>query len=117
MREVHGDLGGNLPGALAIHLVKLGIPFDLVEEEIGRMTEVAYGKTTSRQVLGVMNEYAFMAKILSQRLRQSPGHVSLRLAETPVGPLKEHFPVDATRNLLFDTRRRESIFVVPPDLS
>lgn len=117
MREVHGDLGRNLPGALAVHLVKLGIPFNLVEEEIRRMTEVAYGKTASRQVLGVMNEYAFMAKILFQRLGQNPGHVSLRLAETPVGPLKGHFPVDATRNLLFDARRRETISVVTPDPS
>lgn len=64
-----------------------------------------------------MNEYAFMAKIHFQRLGQSPRHVSLRLADTPVGPLKEHFPVDATRNLPFDARRRETISVVTPDPS
>ncbi len=54
MREVQGDLGGNLPGALAVHLVKLGIPSDLVEEEIVRMKEVVFAKTASRQVLGAM---------------------------------------------------------------
>jgi hypothetical protein len=114
MREVHGDLAGHLPGALAVHLAKLGIPFDLVEEEVERMKEVTFARTADRQVLGVMNEYAFMTKIHLQRMDQTPNRVSFLLADGVVGPLKERSPAGEARNLLLDARRRATFGVVPP---
>jgi hypothetical protein len=62
-----------------------------------------------------MTDFAFMAKIHLQRIGETPCQVNLRLSDTPVGPLKVHFPVDAARHLLFDARRRESMRIVSPD--
>lgn len=112
MRDVQKDLGGHLPGVLAVHLAKLGVPIDLVEEEVDRMKEMTIAKTASRQLLGVMNEYAFMTKIHLQQPGQSPERVALLLAGGVVGPLKHRSPAEAARDLLFDARRRETMKVL-----
>ena len=53
-------------------------------------------KTASRSVLGVMNEFKFLAEVEAQFVdEQDLLSLSLRLAETPCGPLyKRHISPD-----------------------
>jgi hypothetical protein len=72
------------------------LPAAFIEEEVHEMGVLRLAKTDSRRVLGVMNEFAFLADV-----RHGGGHgdgqylaLSVELAHTPCGPLyKTHtFP-------------------------
>lgn len=67
-------------------LLALGVPDAAVAREIAQMDEVAYAKTASRQVLGIMNDFA---RPLGFFLDEEPSllAVALKLAETPCSPL------------------------------
>jgi len=67
-------------------LTAYGIEREVIEGETAAMAEIAYGKTTSRQLLGVLVE---LARLLPFDLEQTATllETSLRLAETPCGPL------------------------------
>ena len=69
---------------------------DFVEVELSEMNEVRTAKTASRSVLGVMNEFKFLAEVETQFVDDHDLlSLSLRLAETPCGPLyKRHISPD-----------------------
>lgn len=83
------------PGARLVERVRtsvgnvlhaLGIESRAIDMEIAAMSDFTYGKTASKQVLGVMNEYAW----LLEAWLKDPEHlldVSIKLANTPVSPL------------------------------
>lgn len=78
------------PAALAAVLDALGIDPRLVAHEVGEMTDVVVTSTASRQVLGVMNEFVFMAEHGIGRGSRDPRDLlglSVWLADTIVGPL------------------------------
>ena len=58
------------------------------------MMDAVIGKTLSRQVLGSMNDFVRMLD--SYRGAGSLLEVSLRLAETPCGPLRMNSPREET---------------------
>jgi hypothetical protein len=87
-------LAPRLREALAQMLGALGIPEAAVAAEQEEMIDARIGKTLSRQVLGSMNDFARMLD--SYRGAGSLLAVSLRLAETPCGPLRMNSPGEAT---------------------
>ena len=88
-------------GALDELLIALETDEAARAQELDDGGGVVVAKTASRQVLGVMNDFAFQAKCL---LQESPAeelfHLSLRLNQTPCGPLGYVRPSDATRKQL-----------------
>lgn len=81
-------LAKRLPLALKEVLRALDVPAQFIEAEIAGMEEVVYAKTANRSVLGVMNEFVFLAQGYRD-LDESvdPLSLSLKLSGTPCGPL------------------------------
>ena|SRR5215472_14610200 len=84
--------------ALRELLLALGIHEGAVEDEECAMADLAFGKTDNRRVLGSMNDFAWM---LEGYLHDPMSllELSLRLAETPCGPLNMNNPERATTDL------------------
>ena len=80
-------------------LLRLGIPAAAVEAERRELAEVRIGKTASRQVLGVMTDFAY----LMDAYREDPGDlegIAMRLADAPCGPLGMKRPADVAVEML-----------------
>ncbi len=76
------------PDCLGQTLEARGVAADFIEIEIGAMVNGQYAKTASRSVLGIMNEFGYLADWL--RDHRGPADLvtlALRLSETPCGPL------------------------------
>ena len=72
----------------------LGVSEETIAAEQEAMRDGVIGKTASRQVLGSMNDFAWMLD--AYRRAGTLLEVSLRLAETPCGPLKMNSPREET---------------------
>jgi hypothetical protein len=97
------SLAKRFPSALEGLLTALSLPARFIEPEIGSMADVRYAKTANRSVLGVMNEFAFLAEGYRDRNGLiDPLALSLELAQTPCGPLYKGavFPERAVRELV-----------------
>jgi hypothetical protein len=69
-----------------------GCSTSFVRTEIGEMQEHLLDRTRNRSVLGVMNEFAYLAEVYREQAVSADLHLlSLRLAETPCGPLYKTF--------------------------
>jgi hypothetical protein len=91
------NLASELSKALAAVLTGLGIGRDLIEQERFAMAQVSFSTTASRQVVGFMNEFAFMMSVrLEEERRVSMTELSLWLAGTPC---QRVFPDEATQEL------------------
>lgn len=78
------------PTAMSEVFHALGVARSFVASELDRMSDVVLAKTVSRQVLGVMNEFAFMAEHTISTGRSDPADLlglSVWLANTIVGPI------------------------------
>lgn len=78
-------VGGQVATVLAAH----GAPARFIAEELRHMRESSLGTTANRSVLGVMNEFVYLANVHREN---HVGAVDLcdlavRLAATPCGPL------------------------------
>lgn len=84
------------PAVLHTHLQAHSVSRDFVEAEFAKMSEIRTAKTANRSVLGVMNEFKFLAEVETQFVDEHDLlSLSLRLAETPCGPLyKRHISPD-----------------------
>lgn len=76
------------PDALGQTLGAHGVDGEFINAETAEMNEGRYAKTASRSLLGIMNEFSYLA----EAHRASSGEVNLvslalRLSETPCGPL------------------------------
>jgi len=95
---------GRFPAAMAEVFAALGIDPRFVEAETTEMESVVLAKTASRQVLGVMNEFVFMAEHTISTGRSDPDDLvgmSVWLANTIVGPISRddgHTPLGALQN-------------------
>jgi hypothetical protein len=81
-------LMGRFPSALRQTFGAHGVAEEFIEAETAEMTDGQYAKTANRSVLGIMNEFSYLA----EAYRESRGEVDLvsiafRLSETPCGPL------------------------------
>lgn len=81
-----------LGDVLAAHNAAAGY----VTPEASEMDQFRLAKTANRSVVGIMNELIFLADAYTEGIDQPDLHaLSLRLAETPCGPLyKRHISPD-----------------------
>ena len=91
---------------LAVVLAAHGIPQSVIDAELRQMDQVRLAKTLNRSVVGVMNEFGYLADAYR---RGDPGpdllQLALRLATTPCGPLyKRHVSPDRELAALMITR-------------
>lgn len=85
-------LVARFPAAMGEMLGALGVDPRFVESESTEMSSAVLAKTASRQVLGVMNEFAFMAEHTISAGRSDPLDLvglSVWLANTIVGPISK----------------------------
>ncbi|MEN8233595.1 MAG: hypothetical protein ABFR89_01555 [Actinomycetota bacterium] len=78
---------------------------DFIESEIAAMAEGRYAKTANRSVVGIMNEFRYLAEVhRAHRGVDDLLVLSLRLSETPCGPLyKRHVSPDRELDALVDS--------------
>lgn len=77
-----------IPKAIEHSLRLHGVDGSFVAAERAAMTEVRIAPTNDRSVLGVMNEFAFVGKQFQAIDPVDLAELSLRLADTPTGPLR-----------------------------
>ena len=84
------------PTALLAHLQAHEIGRSFTERELAEMDPRRLAKTASRSILGVMNEFKYLADVYAKLDGESDLlALSMRLAETPCGPLyKRHISPD-----------------------
>jgi len=86
-------LSARFPGELAVVLGRHGISRAAIDREMAAMTEVAFAKTANRSVLGIMNEFSFLAEGYRDYLETADLlTLSMRLADTPCSPIKYNSP-------------------------
>ena len=82
-------------------LTTLQIPADIVAVESRAMRDVTLTTTASRSVLGTMNDYAiYIEAAFHHEVGVALHTLSLKLADTPVGPFGYERPRDVARRLL-----------------
>lgn len=82
------NLVSRFPEHLTAVLVAHGIPKDFIEHELVQMGNVRYAKTSNRSVMGIMNQFSYMA----EAYRENDGAtdllaLSMWLSGTPCSPL------------------------------
>jgi hypothetical protein len=100
--------------ALCVVLRGHGVNSEVVDQERREMTEVRLAPTANRSVVGVMNEFTFLAD--AHRDRGVPLDLlglSLRLAGTPCGPLyQRHVSPDRELAALVDEATADGVIPV-----
>ena len=80
-----------VPDGLAQALAAHDVPEAFITQELSRMQEVRLGKTASRSVLGIMNEFTFLAQTMRGDTTTDLTDLARWLARTPCSPLfKRH---------------------------
>jgi hypothetical protein len=99
------------PGSFAQVATLLGIDHEFIADETAEMRDVTLAKTASRQVLGVMTEFAVMANHATATRRTDPTNLVERsawLATTIVGPIPTRLgstPLSALHHAITDAGR------------
>ena len=70
-----------------------------IADERARMSEIAFGRTRNRSLLGTLNDFAFMAQSVDARRTEpeSPEELMRFLSQTPILPLDGASPIELTR--------------------
>ena len=86
-------------------LDNVGVAAADIADERSRMSEIAFGRTRNRSLLGTLNDFAFMAQVGNARRPEpeSPEELMRFLAQTPILPLDGASPIELTR-ATFETR-------------
>ena len=86
------------PDAVCAALADVGIADECIAEERSRMSEIAFGPTMNRSLLGTLNDFAFMAQQgnANRAEQESPEELMRFLAQTPILPLKGASPIELT---------------------
>jgi hypothetical protein len=87
------------PDAVCDVLAAVGVAADDIADERSRMSEIAFGRTRNRSVLGTLNDFAFMAQQgnADRAEPESPEELMRFLAQTPILPLDGASPIALTR--------------------
>ena len=93
------------PNAVCQRLAVVGVAAQDIAKERLRMSEIAFGRTRNRSLLGTLNDYAFMAQQgnANRTEPESPEELMRFLAQTPILPLDGASPIELTR-AAFETR-------------
>lgn len=98
------SVAARFPNVLGTVLEALGVPLDLVVQEVQAMSEVSFAKTASRSILGSMTDFAFLAEhhLASGRNRTDLVGLSVALAHIPCSPLRkgDGFPDKAVLSMV-----------------
>ena len=80
-------------------LATVGIAAEDIADERSRMSEIAFGRTRNRSLLGTLNDFAFMAQQgnANRAEPESPEELMRFLAQTPILPLNGASPIELTR--------------------
>jgi hypothetical protein len=76
-----------LPAATAAVLAAHHVPDELIGAEVIEMADVRVVPTVSRSVVGVMNEFAYLAEMTRHHYMDDLLGLSVHLAGTPCSPL------------------------------
>jgi hypothetical protein len=92
-------LGTVFPDAVCERLSIVGVAAADIADERMRMSELAFGRTRNRSLLGTLNDFAFMAQSGNARGTEpgSPEELMRFLSQTPILPLDGASPIDLTR--------------------
>jgi hypothetical protein len=90
-------MANRFPEHLAAVLATLGTGRTFIDREIAAMAEVRFAKTANRSVVGIINEFSFLAGLRIGYDRDDdsaidPLATSIRLADTPCSPMKYNSP-------------------------
>ena len=87
------------PDAVCNVLAAVGIGPEDIADERSRMSEISFGRTNNRSLLGTLNDFAFMAQhsIANRAEPESPEGLLRFLAQTPILPLNGASPIELTR--------------------
>ena len=89
------SLAERFPAHLAAVLNALDVDAGFIAAQVAAMSEVQYAKTSNRSVLGIMNQFSYLAEGYREYLETSDLlELSLKLAHVPCSPLykRETFP-------------------------
>jgi len=94
-------LGAVFPDAVCGRLAIVGVSAADIADERARMSEIAFGRTRNRSLLGTLNDFAFMAQQanVNQVEPESPQELMRFLSQTPILPLDGANPINLTRAL------------------
>ena len=92
-------LGAVFPDAVCERLSIVGVAAADIADERMRMSELAFGRTRNRSLLGTLNDFAFMAQSGDARRTEpeSPEELMRFLSQTPILPLDGASPIELTR--------------------
>ncbi len=94
-------LSSRFAEGLATVLTTLDISPEVITAELREMRDVTFTTTASRSVLGTMNDYAiYIEAVFRDDVTVSLNPLSVKLADTPFGPLGYDQPRDVVRRLL-----------------
>jgi hypothetical protein len=87
------------PAAVCDVLANVGVATADIAGERSRMSEIAFGRTRNRSLLGTLIDYAFMAQQgnANQSEPESPEELMRFLAQTPILPLDGANPIALTQ--------------------
>jgi hypothetical protein len=92
-------LAAVFPDAVCEVLAIVGVSSSDIADECSRMSEIGFGRTRNRSLLGTLNDFAFMAQH-GNRTRtesESPEELVRFLSQTPILPLGGASPIELTR--------------------
>ena len=82
------DLAIRFPEHLANVLAAHGIPQQFIDYELAQMNEASYAKTSNRSVVGIINQFEYLAEGYREDLEANDLlWLSMILSETPCSPL------------------------------
>lgn len=91
-------LASRIPAELAKVLAAHGMDSAFIDAEVAAMHESAIAKTANRSVVGMLNEFSFLATVFREdRGIIDPVTLAMKLADTPCGPLRGNSPVRLLR--------------------
>jgi hypothetical protein len=92
------------PGAVCERLAIVGVISEDITDERARMSEIAFGRTRNRSLLGTLNDFAFMAQQgnVNRVEPESPEELMRFLSQTPILPLDGASPIELTRAVFHD---------------
>src|SRR5688572_6618283 len=87
------------PDAVCERLAIVGVNPEDVADERARMSEIAFGRTRNRSLLGTLNDFAFMAQQgnVNRVEPESPEELMQFLSQTPILPLDGASPIELCR--------------------
>ena len=92
-------LGTVFPDAVCERLAIVGVAAEDIADERARMSDIAFGQTRNRSLLGTLNDFAFMAQQGNANRAEPESLEELMqfLSKTPILPLDGASPIDLTR--------------------